>query len=161
MTMTNQRCLTCSEVWPCTSAHKRTHGTTDTSPMLVPVVTLTTGLHIANFSSPHTFVFTDGTVLPACSKQRAETMMLNAVEREEPGIKGTTDIVLKWKLTEVISREIMDLECREDIDIVIVPLPVMTVLKGFAPFDAPNSKYRVIRTADRVTKTIHHDRFCR
>ncbi len=46
---------------------------------------------------------------------------------------------------------------REDIDVVLVPFPVMTALK-----DAGISigKARVIRVADRVTKMIHIDRFC-
>ncbi len=125
---------------------------------VVPVVTLSNGLRVANFSSPHSFAFVDGRVLPACSKERAERLMLGALEHEEPGIKGTTDIVLEWAMSLSVEQELAVLQARRDIDVILVPLPVMTVVKDL---ELPIGKCRVIRVADRVTKTIHIDRFCR
>lgn len=124
----------------------------------VPIVTLSNGVRVANFSSPHSFTFVDGTVLPACSRERAERLMLGALEHEEPGIKGTTDIVLEWTMSMAVENELVYLEGHRDIDIILVPLPVMTVLKEMG---LNTGKCRVIRTADRVAKTIHIDRFCR
>ena len=37
------------------------------------ITTLTNGKKVANFSSPHEFKFTDGSILPAVSDELAET----------------------------------------------------------------------------------------
>jgi hypothetical protein len=131
---------------------------TQTQEEVVPVVTLSNGLRVANFSSPHAFTFVDGSVLPACSKERALRLMLDAHEHEEPGIKGTTDIVLEWAMSLAVKQELAALQARSDIDVIIVPLPVMTVMKDGK---MPIGKCRVIRVADRVSKAVHVDRFCR
>jgi hypothetical protein len=127
--------------------------------MTVPVVTLTNGVKVANFSSPHPFTFTDGTVLPACSAERAQATKLEAVEQESPHptCKGVVDIQLDWKITSYIFKELGKLDLREDVDVILVPFPVMTALKNAG---IPIGKARVIRVADRVTKEIHIDRFC-
>lgn len=124
----------------------------------VPVVTLSNGLRVANFSSPHTFKFVDGTELPACSKERALHLMLGALEHEENGIKGTTDIVIEWTMTVAVQQALEALQARDDIDLVLVPLPVMTVIKDF---EMDIGKCRVIRVANRISKEIYIDRFCR
>lgn len=123
-----------------------------------PVVTLNNGLTVANFSSPHPFTFVDGSVLPACSPERARTLMLGTLEHEERGIKGTTDIVLEWAMSMAVEVALTELEADPEVDLIVVPLPVMTVLKDF---ELPIGKARVIRVADRVTKAIHTDRWCR
>jgi len=131
----------------------------------VPVVTLTNGVRVANFSSPHLFTFTDGVKLPACSKERALHLMLESHERESPGIKGTIDLELTFEMSLAVEEALVALNAREDVDIIIVPFPVMTALKEKplkgVPLRQTIGKCRVCRTADRVTKTIHHDRFCR
>ena len=137
-----------------------------------PVVTLSNGLRVANFSSPHSFKFTDGTVLPACTATRAQTLMLEAEEltlktyitQTNVSSNGMhvhvpiTDILLSWKMSDVVAEALVALQANADVDVVLVPLPVMTALKeyGHEP-----GKARVIRVADRVTKEIHIDRFCR
>ena len=123
----------------------------------VPTATLSNGVVVGNFSSPHAFTFTDGTVLQACAEDRARWYMLSAREIERPGIKGTTDIELTFEMTDDIAREIAMVCARRDIDIVVVPLPVM---KAMVAAGMDIGKCRSIRMADRITKTIHTDRWC-
>jgi uncharacterized protein (DUF302 family) len=125
---------------------------------MVPVIELKNGVRVANFSSPHPFTFDSGETLPACSPERAKELMLESVEVAVPGIKGTTDIQLEFKISEAVKAALAELERDEGIDIVLVPFPVMQALK-----DAGLSigKARVCRVADRVSKTIFSDKFCR
>lgn len=125
--------------------------------MTVPVITLKNGVRIANMSSPHPFTFVTGEVLPACTNEEAQMLKLDSVEVEKPGIKGTIDIELKWKLNETVQSHLSGLNAREDIDVILVPFPVMQAMKeaGWAI-----GKCRVIRVHDRVTKEIYSDRFC-
>lgn len=127
--------------------------------MQMPIVTLTNGLRVANFSSPHPFQFVDGSELPACSPHRSREMMLEAIEREDPHpvLSSVTDIRLDWRLPERMCEELDTFAGRTDIDVVLVPLPVMVAIKKAAR--APG-KCRVIRVADRISKKIHIDRFC-
>lgn len=137
-----------------------------------PVVTLTNGLRVANFSSPHPFKFVDGTTLPACAEARSRALMLDAREQTlkshatQTNVSSNgmhvhvpfTDIILRWEMTEAVAEALVALQADQNVDIVLVPLPVMTALKegGYEV-----GKARVIRVADRVTKEIYIDRFCR
>lgn len=123
----------------------------------VPKVSLSNGLRVANFSSPHPFTFEDGSVLEACSAERAKTLMLGSIEVETPNRGGWTDIGLEWELSAAVEDALIELEQDDEVDIVLVPFPVMTALKE-AGRDV--GKARVIRVRDRVTKEIHIDRFC-
>jgi hypothetical protein len=42
----------------------------------MPLITLNSGLTVANFSSGHTFTFDTGEVLAACSPKRARALSL-------------------------------------------------------------------------------------
>ena len=124
--------------------------------MTMPIVTLTSGLRVANFSSPHTFLFTDGTELPACTAERTNASKLDTIETEHAGIAGTIDIEIVFKLTDTVREEIakaQEAEC----DVVLVPFPLLTAMKAEG---LDLGKCRVIRSADRITKAIHTDRFC-
>ena len=128
----------------------------DTSPM----TTLSNGVVIANFSSPHTFKFVDGTVLPACSAERAQAMKLEAIEELSPNPYRedcVQDIRLDWCITDLIVKELEKLNALRVVNVILVPFPVMTALKNA---DMDIGKARVIRVADRVTKLIHTDGFC-
>lgn len=123
----------------------------------VPKVSLSNGLRVANFSSPHAFTFEDGSVLEACAPERAKALMLESVETEVQNPGGWVDISLEWKLSDEVSDALIELEQDDEVDIFLVPFPVMTALKE-AGRDV--GKARVIRVKDRVTKEIHIDRFC-
>jgi hypothetical protein len=126
--------------------------------MTIPTVKLSNGLVVGNFSSPHAFVFEDGSNLSPCPPERARACMLHAVEVESPGIKGTVDIELSFKLTSSVRDELALAQALPGIDIILVPLPVM---KAMADAGMPIGKCRTIRVADRVTKAIHINRFCK
>lgn len=123
-----------------------------------PIVTLSTGLRVANFSSPHEFVFTDGSVLPKCDAGRARALMLHSTEVEytDP-LLPFTSIRLEFHLSPAVADEFLSMQNNPEIDIILVPLPVMMALKQDL---CSLHKARVCRVADRVTKVIHHDRFC-
>ena len=44
------------------------------------IFTLKNGLRVANFSSPHPFTFTDGTIIPAVEDEKARNLMLEVKE---------------------------------------------------------------------------------
>jgi len=124
-----------------------------------PRVVLTNGLRVSGFSSVHPFTFVDGAVLQGCTVERAQALRIDSKESESPGIRGTTDIALKWVMTENVLAELRRLDCLEDIDIVLIPLPLISALKdgGHWPSFA---KLRGHRLADSVSKVCHIDRFC-
>lgn len=131
----------------------------------MPIVTLKSGLRVGNFSSPHEFKFVTGEVLAACSSERAKALMLDTTEVEEKNY-GWTDIQLKFFLSDNVRVAINTLPF-EDVDVVIVPLPVKRAIDGRKAVDRYSLEMRraegicrVCRVADRVTKTIYGDKFC-
>ena len=126
---------------------------------------LTNGLRVANFSSPHPFTFTDGTVIPSVELELAGRLMLEVVEHSIPQRNSRfRTVLLDWTLSERVSDEIdywYTFFAMKKVDIVIVPLPVMTALrKVWDQKKILKSPFRVIRVADRITKVIHIDKFC-
>jgi len=123
--------------------------------MNIPVITLSSGLRVANFSSPHPFRFTTGETLPGCDADRCRSLSLKKVESETEGPKWT-DISVSFELTDVVVHELDRLEDRDDIDLILVPLPVLMAVR-----DRGYSKVRGCLVADRVTKEVHPDRFAK
>ena len=129
------------------------------------VHTLSNGVKVANFSSPHPFTFTDGTIIPAVPDEIARKLMLEVDEKSIPQRSSRFRTVsLDWSLSERVADEIdywYTFFAMKIVDVVLVPLPVMTALKTI--WDQKKilkSPFRVIRVADRITKTIHIDKFC-
>jgi hypothetical protein len=124
-----------------------------------PVVTLENGLRIANLSSPHPFQFEDGTVLPACSEFRCKE--LSAIVTEEVAEAETAGgtkfqvLDLGFELGEVLELELRHLSVRDDIDVILGPLPIVQAAKGYYP------KLFSVRMADRVKKVACCGKFCR
>jgi hypothetical protein len=96
--------------------------------------------------------------LNPCHADRSKWLMLRADEVESPGIKGTTDIELTFVMSDEVQEALASLQKVEDIDIVVVPLPVM---KSMVAAGIEIGKCRSIRMADRITKTTHIDRWCK
>ena len=46
------------------------------------IITLSNGKKVANFSSPHPFTFTDGSVIPAVSNEESERLKVTFIETE-------------------------------------------------------------------------------
>ena len=132
-----------------------------------PVVTLKNGLRVANFSSPHDFRFDDGTVLPACPPDTVAGGKLVANEQATETVVNNVriqDIKLDFEFTDSCRAMLALLAHRHDVDIILVPLPVMQCAKREGKPGVMDEvvmpKIRVVRVADRTTKVIHSDKFC-
>jgi hypothetical protein len=123
------------------------------------VITLSNGKRVGNFSSPHSFTFTDGSVLPAVSVEEAERLK---VDFHEEDLLGNGDVSLSFSLSDVVRERVIDLNdmwCKEEIDVVFVPLPMLTTLKNIG-WDVRNSPFRAVRIEDRILKLISIDKQC-
>lgn len=134
--------------------------------MINPIITLSNGLRVANFSSPHPFKFTDGSIVPAVPAVLAQTYELEAIETITKSPDFNVQLIeISWRLTHKTRLHInaWRLEwLKRKVDVVLVPLPVMSALKaaGWGKIAIVNSPFRVIRSANRITKEIHIDKFC-
>ena len=133
-----------------------------------PVVTLTNGLRVANFSSPHPFNFEDGSVLEACDPVRVAAGALEREEETRPwGYKdGIFAVVPKFSLSEQVFTLLLQLQQDDDVDIVLIPFPVLEALRnarqdGGQTLLEALSKVGTICVKDRLTKAIYINRFCR
>ena len=130
------------------------------------ITTLKTEMRVANFSSPHPFTFTDGSVLPPVDNETANDLLLEAHEVRHSDRKRTKikTISVLFELSEQVKDEIdywYTIWAMNKVDIVIVPLPVMQCLHDiWDDKSIVKSPFRVVRMADRIKKVIHHDKFC-
>ena len=148
--------------------------------MPMPIAVTKFGLKIGNFSSPHPFEFDDGTILPACEPDRVKAGSLNVheeeTENENSSGKKWTDLTIEFKLSPSVAellREAVELYETGMVDVVIVPLPVLTACKGdisnrcFVPRQSPEAWeasmgfIRTVRVKDRTTKVVWSDKFCK
>lgn len=123
-------------------------------------VILTNGLRVVNFSSPHPFHFEDGSILEACTKEECNSFMLHCKEDVTVTIVNgvcVEDIKIEFEATIDILNKLQDYEVNNEVDIVLVPFPVMEAVKKT---NYVFNKMRVIRVADRFTKVIFNNRFC-
>ena len=127
--------------------------------------TLSNGIRVANFSSPHPFNFIDGTVIERCDAARVAGLALDTDKSvETPSPCGRwQDVRIVWDMPQAVEEALDVLQEDPDVDIVLVPLPVMTAIKAVR--ERPDggllwSKARVVRVASRETKAIHIDKFC-
>jgi len=139
------------------------------------IVTLKNGLRIGNFSSPHDFKFTDGTILKAVSNETAENLKVTFNEVSEPkssqqpngNFKTWWDVALDFKLTNAIRSEIDIWSSIQDsrmVDIVLIPLPMLTAMKTdnrlIEIYELRHLPFRCIRIEDRINKLVSTEKFC-
>lgn len=130
------------------------------------ITTLENDMRVANFSSPHSFKFTDGNELPPVDDETANDLMLTAHETRHTDRKRARvkTISLFFELPENVKDEIdywYTLWAMKKVDIVIVPLPVMQCLREiWTEKTIITSPFRVVRMADRINHIIHSDTFC-
>lgn len=123
---------------------------------------LSNGKKVANFSSPHEFKFTDGTVLPAVSNTLAEKLKVTFRETK----LGDGDIELSFSLSKEIHKEIekwIELYEAKHVNVVFCPLPMITAIKQSTWFGKEflkNSPFRAIRIEDRINKLVSIDKQC-
>jgi len=128
--------------------------------LTMPLVTLKSGLVVGNFSSPHSFTFTDGSMLPACQPERSALGALSAEETDvTKGRKARwTDIKIDFSLSDTTRAALHDAS-KVECDVIIVPRVVLEALRK-AGRDLAVTKFRTIRLADRVSKIAFADKFC-
>lgn len=120
----------------------------------MPVIRLGNGVRVGNFCSAHPFVFDTGEVLPSCSETRATDLMLDSSEQLLPRIDGTSDITLTRSLPLRVLAALEKENHSKEVDVILCPLPVMECLRQEWGIPVLTTKFRGIRTADRITKTI-------
>ena len=142
----------------------------------MPITTLSNGIKVANFSSPHDFEFEDSSILKACSKERAEKLKIIFNETiktqrlrqdlKNPPTSSYVDIKnisLDFELSENVLNEMDNIiELKDLVDIIIIPLPMLTALKKIYnhPKAIELSKYRVIKMKSRTEKLVKIDEWC-
>jgi hypothetical protein len=122
------------------------------------IITLTNGKRVANFSSPHPFTFTDGSILPAVSNEDAKILSINFNET----IHENGDVELEFELTQDVSFSIgywMRRFENGEVDVVYCPLPMLVAMKNIG-FDIKKSPFRSIRIEDRINKLVSIDKQC-
>lgn len=139
-----------------------------------PIVTLSNGLRVGNFSSPHSFEFEDGTILPACSNERAEDMKVEFIQSIACKSDGRqvsdkyTTLRLSFLIPDKLRNAIMDTlfeskhEPDPQYDILIVPLVMLNAMEHDHAFRDRiiESPFRVIRMVSRTDKRVCIDKFC-
>ena len=123
------------------------------------------GIRVVNYSSPHPYTFHTGEVLPACSDKVAQETKLEANHGKVYNDKGWLDVSISYCLSKMQHEELPKLIAFNEIDIILVPYPVLNALKSELNwktywFDLVWEKIRVCKLHDRVTKVIRSDEFC-
>ena len=66
-----------------------------------PIIKLYNGVNIMNFSSPHSYIFTTGEVLPACSDEVAQRYKLDSDHTlHDRGLYS--DVLIKYNIIKEI-----------------------------------------------------------
>jgi hypothetical protein len=123
-----------------------------------PIITLSNGKKVINFSSPHDFHFVDGTILPRVSDEDAERLKVTFIEN----LHDNGDVELSFNLGPEIGTRMMECKTLWDndlVDVVYCPLPMITALKE-SGYDLKNSPFRAIRIEDRIKKLVSIDKQC-
>ena len=146
------------------------------------IITLSNGKKVANFSSPHPFTFTDGSVIPAVSDEESERLKVNFNEK----VDTNGDVELSFTLSDDVLKEMtywLKRHSRGLVDVVFCPLPMITAIKdAIADYDGisdlpdvlwiiedysncnshllKDSPFRAVRMEDRIKKLVSIDKQC-
>ena len=129
---------------------------------MTTIVTLSNGKKVANFSSPHEFIFTDGSILPKQSNKLAEELKVDFIETD----LGNGDIALDFSLSVPVINAMqhwVDLWELNQVNVVFCPLPMITAVKQSTLFGKDyikKSPFRAIRMEDRIKKLVSIDKQC-
>ena|SRR6218665_2674836 len=129
-----------------------------------PYVGLQSGLIVVNFSSPHPFVFEDGSFLGPCSDEQCKDGALLKEEDSRPfdGLEqyGIQAVVPIFSMTAACQTILTRLQEIPEVDVILVPFPVIQLIKENKQLDT-YSKAATIFVVDRVKKIISVNKFCR
>lgn len=131
--------------------------------MTTTIITLSNGKKVANFSSPHPFKFTDGSMLEQQSNDTAEELKVDFIETE---LGDNGDIELDFSLSINVKNAMehwMNLWVTKQVDVVFCPLPMITAIKQstwYGPHWIKESPFRSIRIEDRINKLVSISKQC-
>lgn len=126
--------------------------------MEMNIIELSNGKLVANFSSPHTFLFTDGNILPAKSVDDSERLKVTFIEK----LYDNGDVELSFDLSADVMNEIALYESlyqQKLVNVVFCPLPMITALKE-KKYNLINSPFRAVRIEDRINKLVSIEKQC-
>ncbi len=125
------------------------------------IITLSNGKKVGNFSSPHEFIFEDGSILPAVTPEKAERLKVDFVETE---LNDKGDIELAFDLSLSVLWEMdkwMDIFKNKQVDVVFCPLPMIKALLNTSDKkDILRTPFRAIRIEDRIKKLVSINKQC-
>ena len=136
------------------------------------IVTLSNGLRVANFSSSHEFNFVDGTVVPAVPKSICDELSLARDDKDAPwpgplpqrrmseASPRVRAVTPGFALTGPILMALAKLQHSPDVDIILIPFPMLQSIKDTGLIEE-FTKCGTVMMADRVTKAAHIDQFGR
>jgi len=119
------------------------------------IITLTNGKRVANFSSPHPFTFTDGSVLAAVTDAQSKWLQVTFHETE---LNDKGDVSLDFTLSAQVLAEMeiwKERHYREEVDVVFCCLPMITAIDRIFGRDyLLASPFRAVRMEDRIKKHL-------
>lgn len=132
------------------------------------IVTLSNGLKVGNFSSPHPFTFVDGSVLPAVSNEEAEKYKILFYEVPVYGAEYTYGLSFELSQDVLPRMSIFyNMYLNKKVDFVLCPLPMIKAIKDAINYKQPEldfndirkSPFRCVRMEDRIKKLASIDKF--
>jgi hypothetical protein len=125
------------------------------------VITLSNRKRVANFSSPHPFTFTDGSILPAIPDVDSERLK---IAFKEVKVNKHGDVLLKFSLTSEVYKEMaywMEEWRKKRVDVVFCALPMLVAfVEKFSDMSLELSPFRGVRMEDRIKKLASIDKQC-
>ena len=127
------------------------------------IITLKNGTKVANFSSPHTMTFEDGTKVDKCSIREAGLFKVHFREKVCKDIRDIAGIEMDFMLSKALLSRINmweQLYNEKKVDVVMCSLPLLTALKKILDVkELMKMPFRGVRTKDRTKKVLLTDRF--
>ena len=133
-----------------------------------PIIKLYNGVNIMNFSSPHSYVFTTGEVLPACHPDVAQRYNLD--EDHKSHDRGVySDVLIKYSISNEMCDVLVKATEYNGVHIILVPYPVLDAWSAMIRnlddeylryLEKVLLKIRTCKFDDRVTKAIRSNEFC-
>jgi len=120
---------------------------------------LENGLRVVNFSSPHDFNFDDGSILAGLPADEVNRLSLDRdeivlTEKTSRGV-DLVSVNMVFKLTDAINKKLDVLENDPDVDIILVPFPMLSALSTSRGV----GKARSVVMVDRVSKIASSHKF--
>ena len=122
-------------------------------------VTLENGLKVGNFSSPHSFQFNTGETLPGVPGDESKRLSIRREEKVvESGDSRFRNVEISFRMTREVAAALIAAE-KEDVDIIIVPLPIKSAMEQEGIWEGTEGKLRTCVLSDRVSKTVDSSLF--